>query len=301
MIYSRECPRGGFTLVELLVVIAIIGVLVALLLPAVQQAREAARRMQCSNNLKQTALALHNYHDVQGQFPLPGMVANTLGWSFSILAQMEQSAMADQISTVEGNSNLPGRRMFGPTRVDAYLCPSAPATETYSPRSDEQYNGQKSYAIHYFGILGPLGNYSINGGTSQPYNCKDITAAFGGECSQGIMWQYGSRIADITDGTSNTYLLGENSWQEMPYRRYWLRAKYQDSRGTLYLMSKNVQYPINSENTDKWNSVAFGSMHPGGAMFSRGDGSVGFVPETIDFATYLAMSSKDGGEPVSSN
>lgn len=291
-------PRRGFTLVELLVVIAIIGVLIALLLPAVQQAREAARRMQCSNNLKQTALAMHNYHDIYGQFPLPGMKANHLGWTASILAQMEQSVIADDLDYSEGEHTDVGRRKFGPVRIDAYLCPSAPASEIYSPREDERYQGNDSYAIHYFGMLGPMG---VNAQTGTNYVCKDTSSTFGGECTEGIFWQWGSKMRDVTDGLSNTYLLGENSWREMPYRRYWLRAKFEDGRGTLYLISKNVQSPINSGVADKWNSVAFGSMHPGGAMFSRGDGSVAFVAETMDFDAYLAGTSKAGGEAIGGN
>jgi len=292
-------PRRGFTLVELLVVIAIIGVLIALLLPAVQQAREAARRMQCSNNLKQTALAMHTYHDIHGQFPLPGMKANHLGWSVSILAQLEQSAIADGMDYTDGEHHDVGRRKYGPVRIDAYLCPSAPASEVYSPREDEQYNGEDSYAIHYFGMLGPLGTNPQSGSA---YDCIDTSSTFGGECTEGIFWQWGSKMRDVTDGLSNTYLLGENSWKDMPYRRYWIRGKYEDSsRGTLYLISKNVQNPINSGVDDKWNSVAFGSMHPGGAMFSRGDGSVTFVAETVDFDTYLAGASKAGGEVLRTN
>jgi len=295
--YCRQ-TRRGFTLVELLVVIAIIGVLIALLLPAVQQAREAARRMQCSNNLKQSALAMHNYHDIHGQFPLPGMKANHLGWSASILAQLEQPAIADGLDYSEGDHKAVGRLKFGPARIDAYLCPSAPASDVYSPRDDERYNSQDSYAIHYFGMLGPMG---VNAQTGASYDCIDTSSTFGGQCTEGIFWQWGSKMRDVTDGLSNTYLLGENSWRDMPYRRYWLRAKYEDSRGTLYLISKNVQNPINSGVDDKWNTVAFGSMHPGGAMFSRGDGSVTFVAETVDFDTYLAGTSKAGGEALRTN
>lgn len=295
---SSKPPRSGFTLVELLVVIAIIGVLIALLLPAVQQAREAARRMQCTNNLKQTTLAMHNYHDTWGQFPYPGMIANKLGWSVSILAQLEQSAIADNIDYTAGDHRVAGRLMYGPTRIDAYLCPSAPSSEEFSPRSDEEYGGKKSYAIHYFGILGPWG---VNPQSNTNYECQNTSTAFGGDCTEGILWQHTSDMSDILDGLSNTYMFGENSWKDMPYRRAWLRAKYSDSRGQLYLISKNIQHPVNSGNATKWNSVAFGSEHPGGASFSRADGSVTFVPETINFSVYQAGASKAGGEALLSN
>ncbi|PQO31245.1 prepilin-type cleavage/methylation domain-containing protein [Blastopirellula marina] len=288
----------AFTLVELLVVIAIIGVLIALLLPAVQQARESARRMQCSNNMKQTALAMHTYHDIHGILPAPGYGGNHLGWSASILPQLEQNAIAEGLDYTTGSHVATGRVKYGIYRVDAYLCPSAPSSETYSPRTDEVYSGQQCFAIHYFGILGPQGN---NASSSQAYDCQNLSEAFGGRCTEGIMWEKGSKFRDVTDGLSNTYLMGENSWKDMPYRRYWLRGEYNDSRGKLFLISKNIQAPINSGVDDKWNTVAFGSLHPGGAMFSRGDGSVTFVPETVDFATFLAGASKSGNEPVSAN
>lgn len=288
----------AFTLVELLVVIAIIGVLIALLLPAVQQARESARRMQCSNNMKQTALAMHTYHDIHGVLPAPGYGVNHLGWSCSILPQLEQNAIAEGLDYSQGGHAATGRVKYGIVQIDAYTCPSAPSSEIQSARTEEAYNGEQAYCLHYFGILGPQGTNATSG---VAYDCQNLSEAFGGVCSEGIMRDKGSKFRDITDGLSNTYLLGENSWKDMPYRRYWLRGEYSDSRGKLFLISKNIQAPVNSGVDDKWNTVAFGSMHPGGAMFSRGDGSVTFVPETIDFATFLAGASKAGNEPVSAN
>ena len=285
----------GFTLVELLVVIAIIGVLVALLLPAVQAAREAARRTQCTNNLKQLGLGMHNYHDIHGQFPLPGMIASHLGWNASILPQIEQSPLFDQInfnqaSMGQFNSrNLP----LSTNLIGAYLCPSSSAETSLMPTTD---GGRRVYTLHYYGILGP---YGTNTSTGQTYRCVNMTQAFGGECQQGILWQWGSKMRDVTDGTSNTYLFGELSWNEMDKYRPWLRAKYGDNRGVLYLISKNIEFPINSRIDTKWNAIAFGSQHPGGAQFGMADGSVRFVPETIDWNVYLATASKNGRESES--
>lgn len=294
------CPangRRGFTLVELLVVIAIIGILIALLLPAVQAAREAARRSQCSNNLKQMSLGLHNYHDVYKQFPLPGMIANKLGWNYSILPYIEQKPLFDSISSLQTSASLPPSAEAASTSaIPAYLCPSAPVIE-HTSSSPTTYGGKPVYTIHYYGILGPRGT---NPTTNVAYPCVNMSEAFGGECQEGVFWQYGSAIRDITDGTSNTYLLGEASWKGLTsFRRSWPRGKYGDTRGTLYLLSKNIEFPINSDNSSKWNAFSFGSEHPGGAQFSMSDGSCRFVAETIDWQVYLATAGREGGEPIS--
>jgi len=131
--------RRGFTLVELLVVIAIIGVLIALLLPAVQQAREAARRMQCQNNLKQLGLSLHNYHDTFGKFPAgryeDGNVSSQLGWGTMILPFLEQSALFDSIQAHGGMTTSSTWDTVADVRdidakvvLEAFLCPSDPGS-----------------------------------------------------------------------------------------------------------------------------------------------------------------------------
>jgi len=293
---TTVAPRSAFTLVELLVVIAIIGILVALLLPAIQAAREAARRSQCTNNLRQLGMAMHNYHDIHSQFPLPGMIDSSLGWTYSILPQIEQEPLFNLISGNAYSHTHPDRREASDTRISAYICPSAASEEQRSGFHNEEWEGRRNYTVHYYGILGPLGT---NVAMGEPYSCRNLDQTFGGECDQGILWQWGSRMRDVTDGLSNTYLFGEVSWDDMPYRRMWTRNKYGDSRGVLYLTSKIVQHPLNSRNSDRWNSVAFGSEHPGGANFAMADGSVRFVPDTIDFNVYLATASRNGHEPES--
>jgi prepilin-type N-terminal cleavage/methylation domain-containing protein/prepilin-type processing-associated H-X9-DG protein len=286
----------GFTLVELLVVIAIIGILIALLLPAVQAAREAARRAQCSNNLKQLALAMHNYHDVYKKFPFPGMAANQLGWNASLLAFIEQTGIADQMDFNAGSWDKPSKLQWAAVKIDAFLCPSASNDKTASGEEWPTGSGNRVYTCHYDGILGPIG---VNPITRTRYREAGRDEAFGGYGETGILWQNSSRFADVTDGTSNTYLFGEISWNGNTKYRAWTRGKYGDERGTLYLLSKNLEYPISSKNESKWNSVAMGSEHPGGAQFAMADGSCRFVSETIDFDIYLATASRNGGEPLS--
>jgi prepilin-type N-terminal cleavage/methylation domain-containing protein len=294
----RGLSRQAFTLVELLVVIAIIGILVALLLPAIQAAREAARRTQCTNNLKQLSLGLHNYHDTYGMFPLPGMIANKFGWNVSLLEQIEQAAIADQINWNQGNHTDANKLQFAAQRIQAFLCPSAVRADEKSKHSSEVWpagSGNAVYTIHYYGLMGPIGT---NSSTGQAYRTINRTQSWGGEAQSGIFWTYGSRIADVVDGLSNTYLLGEISWSGMTKYRAWTRGKYSDSNGVLQLLAKNSEFPVNSRNETLWNSIAFGSNHPGGALFAMGDGSCRFVAETIDFDVYLATASRDGGEPL---
>jgi prepilin-type N-terminal cleavage/methylation domain-containing protein len=290
----RTRSSRGFTLVELLVVIAIIGILVALLLPAVQAAREAARRMQCSNNLKQLTLGLQTYHDAFRHYPLPGMIANKLGWNTCILPQIEQSALRDSMDTNQTGASLSNPNLLASTRkLPVFLCPSAATVEETST-NPATYNNLPSYSVHYQGILGPRGTMP---GTTAQYRCANMTETFGGECQQGVFWQYSCNIAEITDGTSNTYMLGEASWNGLTsFRRPWPRAKFQDSRGTLYLIAKNIEFPINSNNSTKWNAFSFGSEHPGGCLFGMSDGSLRFVSETIDWDVYRSTASRDGGE-----
>jgi len=190
--------RRGFTLVELLVVIAIIGILIALLLPAVQAAREAARRSQCSNNLKQLGLALHNYHDTYKTFPTgcgPGVLANpsatahdtwnAWGGIAPMIAFMEQRALADLIVwDVYWNDTVSGNRVVADSFVDGLLCPSDPA-------SDYDYGnmGPTSYNLSH----GPTASWDVSNG--------QVVGMF-----DRMFW---CRIADIRDGTSNTIAMAE--------------------------------------------------------------------------------------------
>ena len=277
---------------ELLVVIAIIGILIALLLPAVQAVREAARRSQCSNNLKQLTLGLHNYHDTVRTFPPPGITSNELSWLVMLLPFIEQNPLYEQFSFVAGSYTGAGKIANSTTQVGTFLCPSNPGDSDIRDASNSAY-----YTTHYYGVMGPFG---YNNTKAIDYKCT-ATTSFGHYCTQGaILHPRGEKIGSFVDGTSNTYLVGELAVLDFVHRRSWVRGYYSGYDGGLMPSSKNVRYPINSNIFSTWNNDAFGSNHPGGTHFARADGSVGFVAETIDQELYLATASRDGQEPTSS-
>ncbi|UUO05468.1 DUF1559 domain-containing protein [Blastopirellula sp. J2-11] len=282
--------QSGFTLVELLVVIAIIGVLIALLLPAVQQAREAARRMACSNNLKQLGLALHNYHDTHRNFPL-GCQGNSerTGLHVALLPFIEQNNLYDQMDTkINYGSGVNAVALR--TRIDGYLCPSG--NEPMGDDNDEYFT------THYYGVLGAKGT-NPSTGNSYEFDAGSDTA-YGGFSKVGIFYQGESRgMHDILDGTSNTLAFGEISWSDRNGKETRYRPWSRGGRvGYFSVGAKNVNDAINSDQTGRFNDMSFGSSHPGGAMFTLGDASVRFLAETIDHDTYLAAASCKGGESL---
>lgn len=307
----RRSGGRGFTLVELLVVIAIIGVLIALLLPAVQAARESARRMQCTNNLKQLALALHNHHDSKKSFP-PATQWRTKngstlvgGWSYVyfVLPFVEQSAISQQykqqISTysLEASSTVPSLHLT--------QCPSFATDSLQFPAgpSEGVTNGNV-----YLAVQGPRLSQSCPN-DALPYTVPGCPAPppdscwGGGYANTGII--YGgsaTRMKDVTDGTSNTLMLGEQAWDcgvvtWVP----WTRGN-SDGVGGIY-SGKNVLYPINFAKYQlipggiaTFNDVSFGSNHAGGCNFAIGDASVRFIDESIDLTLYRSLASRDADE-----
>lgn len=275
---NNRVRRKAFTLIELLVVIAIIAILIALLLPAVQQAREAARRTQCKNNLKQLGLALHNYHDVNLAFP-PGWVdqgpdGNSVwNWTAMILPYLEQSALYDQLNV--GNS--PPVDVLADTDLvtlmqqplTAFRCPSdtGPGINTNGNR----LNSGQSLA---------LTNYVGNAGSNR------IERA--GSEADGLYCQNSKvRIRDVTDGTSNTIAVGERAWKLNGYDlkagvSFMNRTAYgnQTEFGGVYSLGSG-QTPINCTNGTICRR-GFSSLHTGGSQFLLMDGSVRFISENID-------------------
>lgn len=315
----KRRSRVGFTLVELLVVIAIIGVLVGLLLPAVQAAREAARRMQCSNNLKQLGLALHNYESTFKTFPPVGYDSNQMSWLVMTLPFIEQNNLFAQFNfngtraTGGQSSSWNGLNRINVVKgvvIPAIQCPSATEDSLFSVF--DPANEATVRTSHYQAVLGPIGPNGSN--NNAPYRFLGAAAAsgaavFGPVAIQGafgsarqesttVFLPEKNTIGAMVDGTSNTLLLGEFSWKGYANWRPFTRGWYADTRGTLMYLAKNVTYPINSKISLAWNDASFGSMHTGGAQFVKGDGSVHFVTQSTDMATYRAAASRDGGETV---
>jgi len=286
--------RKGFTLVELLVVIAIIGVLIALLLPAVQQAREAARRMQCINNLKQQGIALHNFHDTFLEFPptveyydLPSAQGAQKAWAWSarILPQLEQKAIYDTlaVSTLELDDSLPGtttsnwaaeRVAAMQTTVSAYRCPSDTAPDLNNSRN---WSGA-SKSINDF--IPATSNYVAVGGhysvAWQPQSDPNVDR----HCV--INPQHGKNMANVIDGTSNTLMIGERDWDHEA--AVWIGpddVNTEEGWGLCKVMGKVFAHKINMPRTGRYFN-AMGSQHPGGANFLFADGSVHFIAETIE-------------------
>ncbi|WP_197528755.1 DUF1559 family PulG-like putative transporter [Aeoliella mucimassa] len=302
----------AFTLVELLVVIAIIGILVALLLPAVQSAREAARRTQCVNNMKQIGLAMLNYESTTKQFP-PGqrryvMFGDEFAWSVFLLDYMEESAIYDllkldkDLDAVEnkGTADAPGPVTL---LVSAYLCPSqsrAHVSRDFDDRViDLDSDGDRldigkddgMACTDYLGIKGPHKNalnpadgnlkYGPNRGVLLSF--KDIK--FGNR----LLEPPKVRAKDIIDGLSNTMVVAECSGRGEDVGM-WANGKGVSS----------IEHPVNSDPDLAWAEEDILSDHPGGANVLFADGSVHFVSEDIELATLQAFASRNGYEVVPS-
>ncbi|PQO26178.1 prepilin-type cleavage/methylation domain-containing protein [Blastopirellula marina] len=352
VIHSRNSGnRIGFTLVELLVVIAIIGVLIALLLPAVQQAREAARRMQCSNNMKQLGLGIHNFHDTYGYVPpggssdqIPfGTNTGTSGWGSSWMVYMlpfiEQNSLFDKFhlsgSSGWGTDATNNTSFAKNVLIDAYQCPSSPLDEfCVSPHS----NGP-IMAASYAAISGAVDGL-IPGYTESRYNTP---ASSTGCCSGGIASGGGVMtpsgklgLESITDGTSNTAVIGEisdflitangtKSDYRSSARHGWMIGWRTASTppkvgngGDLRTFNQvTIRYPINQKKRPgtgwpDWpgncgsdgicdnasTNTPLVSAHPGGVMTLLADGSVRFLPETMSMDILARLVTRDDGQVV---
>ncbi len=309
--------RRGFTLIELLVVIAIIGILIALLLPAVQAAREAARRMQCTNNLKQIGLALHNYHDTNKCFP-PGSFWFGTDYALyrgSILIRLlpflEQQPLYNQFDfkntsgvTVDSQT-LPGSTQLIQYNIPpVYVCPS--------DNSQRIVNNRATHC--YAASIGPTTH-----GNNSACSCSEWTSwnqyapsPWGGVYGYGpdakfagpfFRYPVATRMTDCTDGLSSTIYFGEVRPQcSIHQSQGWATSNNgQGLTSTIVPINYDScsQAAAAGENCDKycnWSTeLGFKSRHPGGANFCLGDGSVHFLSETIDHWLYQYLGAKADG------
>ena len=322
--------RRAFTLIELLVVIAIIAILIALLLPAVQQAREAARRSQCQNNLKQMGLALHNYHETVGCFPMGAQAAGRRpNWRVAILPYLDQAGAYNlmnfdatlQNGFMAGNGNTGAGSGYGVENavlnkllVEVYKCPSSTAKNFYTGTSPVSNNGTASpttppggtetgMTMDYVGISGAYqaGNPLYSGGS----HCE-TGIDYSYWCWNGIMhWKGSSVIRDIKDGTSNTIILGEMSAKidKKDYRSNYYGG-WSSKNGNWGTGINTVRYtpnpataPVGGTQTYTANN-ALTSMHVGGVHVLLADGAVRFVSENIEMETLRRLAAKNDFQTV---
>ena len=329
--------RAGFTLVELLVVIAIIGILIALLLPAVQAAREAARRSQCVNNIKQVALAYHNYHDTFKTFPRwsygtfttdhPASGSNSWWVAFTaqtmVLPYVEQGAIYDRIDWGLRPEDAPNNNLMRAAPINSYICPSD------GPYANLGYQG----GTNYFPSFGPcLGNVGVNNqigffrrdrevairdvrdGTSNTIALAEILKGDdnGAKFSWGDIVRTPAGGNEAVPGVPDTFptLAQFSTWGQQVAsgggtiynntgRRYYF-TRLGDIPAATPLAPPNWQYPNFMHSA--WSTGRFfigaRSFHPGGANHALGDGSVRFISDTIDFTTYQYLGARDDGEII---
>ena len=354
--FSMNSRRQGFTLIELLVVIAIIAVLIALLLPAVQAAREAARRAQCVNNMKQMGLALHNYESSNSAFP-PSGESTYFGvptpWSVTSgpvtqFVDGDWSAQARLLSYMEGGTQFnalnftvgywegTGQNYTGAgSSVNVFICPSSARTNPQRDGADPSDTVSKTFGNGYgYTDYGPTCYTDINPAgtttgysTATPYRNKGARA-------DGLLKQGATRIAEITDGTSNTIAFGEDAGRderfESPYtmassgldgrgagpwlpsakRRYWRWAEPDSAFGVsggpnnkarpMSDVSPYVTGSATAGNNAGANDELF-SFHSGGVNCLFGDGSVRFIKDSISPAILRGLVTAKGGEVLSSD
>jgi len=330
---------GGFTLVELLVVITIIGILIALLLPAVQAAREAARRLQCSNNLKQLGLAMHGFHDAQGALPSGGFgymwaphpdrgagVDQTGSWIYSILPCIEQPALHDLGSGVGPNSMadpilLAANKQRLETALTVVTCPTRREPLTF-PMNSIWY--VKKPILCDTLTLGARCDYAANGGEvwvtfdSGPSTLDPATvSAYFLDpariariaANTGIMMSHNRfKFTDVTDGLSNTFMIGEKSvgpdW-------YTTGESYGDDQGPYVSDDRDScrtavdgwggYLPPMQDTAGYDNTYGFGSAHSGGLYFVLCDGSVRFINYSITEPVYRHLANRKDGFTINPN
>lgn len=295
------CPRfrnRAFTVIELLVVLAVIALLCAIVLPAVQHAREAARRVQCKNNLHQIGVALHSYQAATGTLP-PGWIMETpvgresqngWGWLAMCLPQMEQAQLFNSINFGQhvGNfSNLTARL----TLLEVYMCPSehVPARIPFYLETNAMTSIASMVNSNTNPVLFEVAGASYAGvfGPADPHG--DLSDAVG---PGAFFANSRTRAADFVDGMSQTLIVGERSARHLATT--WTGMHQLDEEGP----ERVVGFADRSPNAPDADEAGFSSRHPGGAHFLLGDGSVRFLGDHLEIDLYRALSTRAGQESV---
>lgn len=334
-INGRVRSRCGFTLVELLVVIAIIGVLVALLLPAVQAAREAARRSQCQNRLKQLGLACQNFADVRKAFPpANGKLSqneekrnsrDTGNWGYLafLTPYVEHNNLKSLLDPNFAYDRQPQavRDFLDNTPIYEFKCPSFSETQPVNTSdfgSGDPNEPDSTLATAYCAVLGAnlpddaAGTDLIPGcgrgnriNDDSPYEMLE-NAAGNGRCHSGgegkiatngvITFDSANDFRRIADGTSNTFIIGESAFGDPA--KMGTRPWWIGAATTWFYTAHNVTHELNRMTASDVprNEISFGSDHPGGCHFALADGSVQFFQEDTDLVILWAFASRDGGE-----
>lgn len=327
MVGLRSAHKRAFTLIELLVVIAIIAVLIALLLPAVQQAREAARRTQCKNGLKQIGLAMHNYDSTYSTFPIgsrnDGQGGFGPSWWAGVLPYMDQAPLYNKLTfsgshcgwvgSGGGSGDANGQASNG-LLIPTMTCPSSPLPTLI------KVGNYSVVGPHYLGIAGSMsGNGFTENRVGTCCSCCSTTAGNGQISFGGVLLANSVvRLRDLTDGTTNVFMVGEcSNWfgpgQNNPTGTDgWLMGS--QSNSTSYVgydqgrsdQITTINYPPNStiygtsagvaNNYGPNNGLA--SAHVGGAHVLLGDGSVRFLSNNMNMQTLRALATRDDGFPV---
>ncbi|MES2793607.1 MAG: DUF1559 domain-containing protein [Planctomycetota bacterium] len=328
---SRHANRA-FTLIELLVVIAIIAVLIALLLPAVQQAREAARRSQCKNNIKQLGLAFHNYHDTLNVFPMGNAWNDAPNWRVMLLPYLDQASLYNSLPGIKYGGGFyshspgsypaigyPGNEIMRSLIINVYACPSSSLPQITG--TSLSYAGMRP---DYVGIMGtypdPLGRTTGSVGCAGAIGC-----ASDNPCKQGMLPPVASKgIRDCTDGASNTILVAEQSGAvngvdaSAAYLAGFAGFANTDPStwtggtplqsipaGCIYPSGITaVRYPPNAyakssppspAGAEYSSNTVINSFHTGGVHALMGDGSVRFISDNVNFQTLQYLCTRDDG------
>lgn len=307
--------RSAFTLIELLVVIAIIAVLIALLLPAVQQAREAARRSQCKNNLKQLGLALHNYHDQHSMFPINFFTAGPrdstqrgVSWMNLILPYMEQAPLYNKITQGAVYSSA-GHQAAIKTVIPGYLCPSDNTGNGLMGNRCEDIGNQPYAVTSYKTVMGSnqssstlgFNNSTTTGRNASQTNPWDFPNGFMGRHDFNANARvYTTTTGDIKDGTSNTFATGEivPDWNCYSWWMWPNAVNLGNSHPINFRGHVGSGQTLESQRTVWQENFSAMSRHVGGAHFGMADGGVRFVSENISLAVQRALGTIQGREVI---